>query len=285
MRLRLPHTSLLLAAFLAVGMLAGPARADEAPVEVASPVVFTAPAGRILPSGVIFPRASFDTSKSFLGEVRFGLAGLVEVGFVSTPYVRFERPLRDRAEFFDGYPMLLGRLGLDQGRLWDWQPGITLGYRKSFIVTQFERQTQLSEITLAVTADLGAHVVLTAGLAKWDGEIAFDERGEKLTWALDEQKSYTERIRPFVGLEVHITPGLSLLGEYYFMPEFEYAVAAREPEIELDAAASFGMRATLRPWLIIDFGARAPDFTNMHQIDAEIFGQLSVPLRFLRAIL
>lgn len=251
---------------------------DASDAPVADPVVIWAPSGRLLPSGGLYGRGSVDTSGSFLGEGRIGLGGFAEFGFTSTPYVRFEQPGRDSAEFFDGYPFLLGRVGLPEGLLWSWQPDIALGLRKSFKITQFERETQASEITLALTEPFGP-VSATLGLALWDAEIAYEERGEEGTWALDEEVGYDERIRPYVGLEVRVLDDYRLMAEYYYMPEFEYARAQDTPNIELDAALSAALRAEFTSWLKLDVGARVPDFTNLHQIDGELFTQIIVPLR------
>ncbi|MFP4600383.1 MAG: hypothetical protein ACLFVJ_19160 [Persicimonas sp.] len=258
-----------------------PPEAQEAPVEVGDPIVFTAPTGRIIPSGVIYPRAGFDTSESFIGGARVGLGGFAEAGIVSTPFVRFERPGEGRARYFNGYPLVVARIGANEGHLWSDQPGLAIGLRKSFTVHHLGRETHLSELTVAFTKSLGPRVSLTLGAAKWDGEIALEARGPDGTWALDEERDWGERIRPFAGIEVSPQERFRLMLEGYYMPEFELEDAPNTPGIELDAAVSLGLRSELASWLILDVGARGPDLDNLHQIDAELFGQVIVPLRFL----
>lgn len=258
--------------------------AQQTPVEVGDPIVFTAPTGRIIPSGVIYPRAGFDTSESFIGGARVGLGGFAEVGFVSTPFVRFERLGEGKARYFNGYPLVVARLGANEGQFWSGQPGVSVGLRKSFVVHTLGRETQLSEITVALTKSLGPHVSITLGAAKWDGEIALEARGPDGTWALDEERDWGERIRPFAGLEVSPAQRFRLMLEAYYMPEFEFDFAPNTPEIELDATVSLGLRSELAPWFILDVGARGPDLDNLHQIDAELFAQAIFPLRFLRRL-
>jgi hypothetical protein len=258
-----------------------PPAQESSPVEVADPILFTAPTGRIIPSGVIYPRIGADTSESFIGSVVVGLGGLVEFGFTSTPYVRWERPWRGKAEFTDGYPFLVGRIGLNEGDLWTWQPGIALGYRKSFVVGLAGRETEASELNLAVTKQFGAHVSVTLGVAKWGGSIELLERDADGRYELAEEKTYGERIRPFGGVELRFLESYRILLEYYYMPEFELVPADRQPNIELDAAFSVGLRSQLWPWLTLDVGTRGPDFSNLHQLDMEFFVQAIVPLRFL----
>lgn len=258
-----------------------PSDAERAPVEIGDPLIFTAPTGRIIPSGVIYPRVGVETSESFIGGVRLGLGDVVEFGFTSTPYVRWERPWRGKAEFTDGYPLLVGRIGLNEGHLWSWQPGLALGYRKSFVVELVGRDTQVSELSLVATKQLGSRVSVTLGVAKWSGSIEFLERDPDGAYELAEEKGYGERIRPFGGVEVSLMEGYRLMGEFYYMPEFELAPADEQPNIELDAALSLGLRSELVSWLTLDLGARGPDFDNLHQLDMELFAQVIIPLRFL----
>ncbi len=262
-----------------------PPDAREAPVEVGDPIVFTAPTGRIIPSGVIYPRAGFDTSESFIGGAHLGLGGFAEVGFVSTPFVRFERLGEGRARYFNGYPLVIARLGANEGQLWSGQPGVAVGLRKSFIVHTLGRETQLSELTVAFTKRLNSWGSVTLGAAKWDGEIALEARGPDGTWALDEERDWGERIRPFAGLEFSPLERFRLMLEAYYMPEFEFDFAPNTPGIELDLAVSLGLRSELAPWFILDVGARGPDLDNLHQIDAELFAQVIVPLRFVHGLL
>jgi hypothetical protein len=209
----MPHPAVLvLIGFAALTFGSTTATAEQ--VEVGDPLIFTAPTGRIIPSGVVYPRVGADTSASFIGSVFLGLGDVVEFGFTSTPYVRWERPWRGKAEFTDGYPLMVGRIGLNEGELWSWQPGVALGYR-------------------------------------------------------------------FGGVEVRLFEDYRLMGEYYHMPEFELAPADKQPNIELDAAFSLGLRSEIRPWLTVDVGVRGPDFDNLHQLDMEVFTQVIVPLRFL----
>lgn len=278
----------LLALWLAVPTPAGadePPEGQQAPVEIGDPIVFTAPTGRIIPSGVIYPRAGFNTSQSFIGGGRVGLGGFAEIGFTSTPFVRFERLGEGRARYFNGYPFVVARIGANEGQLWSGQPGVALGLRRSFTVHHLGRETTLSELTIAFTKSLGSRGSVTFGAAKWDGEIALEARGPDGTWALDEDRDWGDRIRPFVGLEFSPLERFRLMLEAYYMPEFEFEFAPNTPEIELDLAVSLGLRSELASWLILDVGARGPDLDNLHQIDAELFAQVIFPLRFLRGLL
>ena len=63
------------------------------------------------------------------------------------------------------------RLGVAEDRLFEGQPGVTLGFRKSFERNHDGYQTRIAELTLVASKHLGKNAAIHVGGAFWDASV------------------------------------------------------------------------------------------------------------------
>src|SRR5450432_1768509 len=98
------------------------------------PQLINAPTGWILPAAVLYSRNGLDTGGGVTSDNRVGLGDVAEFGVSTTDQVRAKTDGNKGtvAKAIQPYVTATFRMGVAEGRLFDDQPGIVLGFRKSF---------------------------------------------------------------------------------------------------------------------------------------------------------
>lgn len=257
------------------------------------PEVLTTPTGWLLPAAVLYSKTSLDTGGGVSSDTRVGLGDVAEFGIATTDQVR-ERGGNDdaRTSRIQPYVTASFRLGLSEDRLFAGQPGVTLGFRKSFERDHDGFRTRIAELTLVASKHLGPNVAIHAGGAFWDASLegALDAgdpntRREVTLHGLDEVRS---QVRAFGGLELRPLPKSQILIDLGWAPEFCYrctAGAGRHPDankIRLRPTLSWGVRYEVATWMRLESGVRVPDIGEANLLDAQIFGQVTFTSRALQ---
>lgn len=264
---------------------------------IAMPEVLTTPTGWLLPAAVIYSRTSLDTGGGVTSDTRVGLGDVAEFGIATTDGVRERFDETERAERIQPYLLATFRLGVAEGRLFDRQPGMTLGFRKSFERDHAGFQTRIAELTLVASKHLGPNVAIHVGGAFWDASLAGDldadpttDDAEVTMHGFDDVK---QQLRAFGGLEVRPLPHSQILIDLGWAPEFCYQcgldaderAAGDDPasnKIRLKPVLSWGVRYEVARWMRLESGVRLPDIGDANLLEAQIFGQVSFTSEALR---
>src|SRR5262249_36980899 len=107
-----------------------PAPPPRPPIDF--PEVLNTPTGWLLPAAVLYSKNALDTGGGITSDTRVGLGDVAEFGVATTDQVRERTLAGDKPERIQPYVTASFRLGVSENRLFDNQPGMTLGFRKSF---------------------------------------------------------------------------------------------------------------------------------------------------------
>jgi hypothetical protein len=256
------------------------------------PEVLTTPTGWLLPAAVMYSKTSIDTGGGLTSDTRVGLGDVAEFGVGTTDAVRERDGDGDvRAERIQPYVTASFRLGVSEGRLFDQQPGMTLGFRKSFERNHDGFTTRVAELTLVASKHIGKHVAFHFGGAFWDASLEGDLDADMMTTKreitlhdLDDpgNGSLRRQVRPFGGIEVRPLPRSQILVDIGWGPEFCYQCTNTAPgenpdanKIVLKPILSWGVRYEVARWMRLESGVRVPDIAEANLLDAQIFGQIT----------
>ena len=258
------------------------------------PEVLTTPTGFLLPAAVLYTKTSIDTGGGVTSDTRVGLGDVAEFGVATTDAVR-ERIDNDdgRPERIQPYVTASFRLGVTEDRLFRAQPGMTLGFRKSFERNHGGYKTRIAELTLVASKHITKRAAIHAGGAFWDASIegdvdpddGADTRREVTFHGFDDPK---KQVRFFGGLEVTPFDRAQILVDLGWAPEFCYGCTSSDPElpdrnkIKLKPVLSWGVRYQVASWMRLESGVRVPDIGEANLLDAQIFGQLTLTSWALR---
>ncbi len=145
------------------------------------PEVLTIPTGWLLPAAVLYSRTSIDTGGGVTSDSRVGLGDVAEFGIATTDAVRERDNASDKqVDRIQPYVTASFRLGVSEDRLFDQQPGVTLGFRKSFERNHDGFKTRIAELTLVMSKHLGDKAAIHIGGAFWDASLEgqLDEGGD-----------------------------------------------------------------------------------------------------------
>jgi len=261
------------------------------------PEVLTTPTGWLLPGAMLYSRTGLDTGGGVSSDSRVGLGDVAEFGVATTDSVRARDSSADlRATRIQPYVTASFRLGIDEGRLFDAQPGMTLGFRKSFERNHDNFKTKVAELTLVASKHFGKNVAIHIGGAFWDASLEGDfldddveGRSEVTLHGFNDTK---KQVRPFGGIELRPLPSSQILVDLGWAPEFCYqcsnfgdqANGAKfgATKIRLRPILSWGVRTQLAKWMRVEAGVRVPDIGEANLLDAQIFGQVSFTSGALR---
>jgi hypothetical protein len=109
------------------------------------PEVLTTPTGWLLPAGALYSRNAIDTGGGITSDDRVGLGDVAEFGVATTDQVRERKLPDDKPDRIQPYVTASFRLGVEESRLFRAQPGVTLGFRKSFERTQGSEQDRRAD--------------------------------------------------------------------------------------------------------------------------------------------
>ena len=246
-------------------------------ITVDLPEVLTTPTGYLLPAGILYSKSSLDTGGGAATDLRIGLGDVAEFGIATTDQVRGRFNLNETAQRIQPYVTASFRLGVGENRLFRHQPGMTLGFRKSFEREYDDHATRVAELTLVASKHLGDRATLHAGAAFWDAQVRSLSDASN-TYVLHDQ-GIKNQLRAFGGVAVKATDSADVLIDWGWTPEFCYTCTN---QVRLRAVLSWGVRYNLADWIRIESGVRVADIQNANLLDAQIFGQVTFVSRRIR---
>jgi len=252
-------------------------QADRKPLNF--PEVLEIPTGWLLPAGVLYSKNAIDTGGGVSSDNRVGLGDVAEFGVATTDQVRARATADDKAERIQPYVTASFRLGVAEDRLFQNQPGITLGFRKSFERNHDGEKTRIAELTLVASKHLGDRVALHVGGALWDASLQSNATAPEGQPPPPEVTlhghGFGNQVRVFGGFEARPLPRSEILIDLGWSPEFCYQCAADTDKIKLRPELSWGVRYEVASFMHLESGVRVPDIGNFNLLDAQIFGQIT----------
>lgn len=242
------------------------------------PEVLTTPTGWLLPAAVLYSRTSIDTGGGVTSDSRVGLGDVAEFGLATTDAVREKDTLQDKqVDRIQPYVTASFRVGVSEDRLFDQQPGVTLGYRKSFERNHDGYKTRIAELTLVASKHLGANTAIHIGGALWDASLegSIDGDPESRRELVLHDGAWKDKLKVFGGLEVRPLPRSQILVDFGWSPEFCYLCSDDRDKIRLRPTLSWGVRYAVADFMNIESGVRVPDIASANLLDAQIFGQVT----------
>jgi len=250
--------------------------AERKPIDF--PEVLTTPTGWLLPAAVLYSKTALDTGGGVTSDNRVGLGDVAEFGVATTDQVRERQTPDAKAERIQPYVTASFRLGVAEDRLFTGQPGVTLGFRKSFERNHDGQRTRIAELTLVASKHLGSRAAVHLGGALWDASLqstATPLPGEPAPQEITlHGHDYQNQIRVFGGFEARPLPKSAILIDLGWSPEFCYGCADAD-KIRLRPELSWGVRYEVASFMHLESGVRVPDIGNFNLLDAQIFGQIT----------
>ena len=241
------------------------------------PEVLTTPTGWLLPAAVLYSKTALDTGGGVTSDTRVGLGEVAEFGVATTDHVRERQDDDDkRASRIQPYVTASFRLGVGEDRLFEGQPGVALGFRKSFERNHDGFKTRIAELTLVASKKLGKNAAIHVGGAFWDASLAgyLNEGDTERTEITLHEGDIKEQIRAFGGIQVQPLPRSQILVDLGWAPEFCYG-CVRQDKIKLRPTLSWGVRYAVADFMNLEAGVRVPDIGQANLLDAQIFGQVT----------
>ena len=253
-----------------------PHHTPDRPIDM--PQLLTSPTGWMLPAAVVYSKTSLDTGGGVSSDQRIGLGDVAEFGIASTDQVRERLDAADKtASQIEPYFTATFRMGVSENRLFDGQPALALGFRKSFEHSHDGFKTRIAELTLVASKKLGERTALHLGGAFWDASLAgTTATGTVLDTTLHDRAAHplADQIRVFGGIQVRPIAKSEILVDLGWAPEFCYG-CADDHQIRLRPQLSWGVRYEVADWMHIESGVRVPDIGAANLLDAQIFGSLT----------
>jgi len=249
-----------------------PAASEDAAIEETfeqydSPVVINSPTGYLIQAGKVHSRVGVDTSGGLSGTVAFGLGDVADFSLSTTDLLKYRTLEDDDSQRLAPYFTAAFRVGVAEDRLFDNQPGLVLGFRKSFEQEHHGHDTQIAQLYLVASKRIGNSVKLHAGATLWDASV---KQQENVVFLHDE--GLKNMLRPFGSIEIAALPRSDILVEFDWTPEFVYATK----KTELNAMLAWGVRYQAVDWLDVQSGVRVPKIQSGSLLDAQIFVQFDI---------
>jgi len=233
------------------------------------PELLRSPTGWLLPAAVIYSKTSIDTGGGFSTTGRVGLGDVAEFGVTTTDDVRAINKSTDVPQRIQPYALATFRMGVAEHRLFDEQPGITLGFDKSFERSSDGFKTRTAQLTLVASKHFGSRTALHLGGAFWDASID----GTGVSNSLHAE-GLGKQIRAFGGIQVMPIDKSEILVDVSWAPEFCYMCSGND-QIQLRPELSWGVRYQVADWMHLESGVRVPDIGNANLLNAQIFGSVT----------
>ncbi|MEJ7604316.1 MAG: hypothetical protein WKG01_41030 [Kofleriaceae bacterium] len=236
------------------------------------PEALSIPTGWMLPAAVMYWKSAVDTGGGVSSDVRIGLGDVAEFGIETTDEVRVRDNLEDkRTDRIQPYAVASFRLGVAENRLFDHQPGVTLGFRKSFERDHGGFKSRIAELTLVGSWHLGRRAAVHVGGAFWDASMQSNVEGSpEIT--LHGFEGFNSQIRGFGGIEVRPIEKSLIIVDVGWAPEFCPGCTGNR-QIRLRPVLSWGVRSEIARWFTFEAGVRVPEIGDANLLDAQIFGQ------------
>jgi len=246
---------------------------------VAMPQVWTTPTGWLLPAAVLYSRTGVDTGGAVQSDQRVGLGDVAEFGVSTLDQVRRQTDAMAVPKAIQPYITATFRMGVGEDRLFAGQPGLVLGFRKSFERSLEDHQTRIAELTFVASKHLGKRAAIHFGGAFWDAEL----QGTGTDVALHDHTVFAvgDQLRPFGGIQVEPIDHAEILVDLGWAPQFCYACTGAD-QIKLRPELSWGVRYQVADWMALESGVRVPDIGAANLLDAQIFGQVTFTTWALR---
>ena len=237
------------------------------------PELLRSPTGWLLPAAVLYSKTSIDTGGGVSETARVGLGDVAEFGVTTTDDVRGANtaPTDHRIQ---PYALATFRMGVGENRLFEGQPGVTLGFDKSFERDSDGFKTRIAELTLVASKHLGSRAAIHVGGAFWDASL--DKDGDPTQNSSLHGEGLGKQIRPFGGFQVMPIDKSEILVDLSWAPEFCYSPAPTcSQAIQLRPELSWGVRYEVADWMRLESGVRVPDIGNANLLNAQIFGSVT----------
>jgi hypothetical protein len=236
------------------------------------PELLTTPTGWLLPAAVLYSRTALDTGGGLSSDNRVGLGDVAEFGIATTDQVRARTIPGAASEQVEPYFTATFRMGVAESRLFPQQPGLVLGFVKSFERNHDGFTTRIAQLTVVESKHIGARTAIHLGAAFWDASL----QGGTTDTSLHDRTTHTigDQIRGFGGIEVHPLPKSEILIDLGWSPEFCYGCVGRD-QIRLRPLLSWGVRYEVADWMHLESGVRVSDIGDANLLDAQIFGQVT----------
>ena len=245
-------------------------RAPDPPIDM--PEVLTTPTGWLLPATVLYSKTALDTGGGISSDNRVGLGDVAEFGVATTDAVRAKDQPGDQPERIQPYVTASFRMGVAESRLFDAQPGLTLGFRKSFERNHDGEKTRIAELTFVASKHIGSRTAFHVGGAFWDASLQ-PTGGQEVT--LHGGNDLGRQVRAFGGIQVQPIDKSEILIDIGWVPEFCYSCANEVDRIRLRPELSWGVRYRVADWMLLESGVRVPDIGTANLLDAQIFGSVT----------
>ena len=226
------------------------------------PEVLTTPTGWLLPAAVLYSRTAIDTGGGVSSsDNRVGLGDVAEFGVATTDQVR-ERDAGERDRPSGSSRTSPRRSGSASPRTGcsSSQPGVTLGFRKSFERNHDGYKTRIAELTLVASKHLGKRT-RDPRRRRVLGRVAAGQRDVAMTIAArvtlhgHGRREADPRVRRHRGAAA---AGLEILIDLGWAPEFCYRCAERRDQIGCGPSCR-GACATRSPTsCTLESGVRVP---------------------------
>ena len=223
----------------------------------------------------MYSRNAIDTGGGVSSDNRVGLGDVAEFGVATTDQVRERKLSTDKFEQLQPYVTASFRLGVDENRLFAGQPGVTLGFRKSFERLHNDSKTRVAELTLVASKHLGPDAALHLGGALWDASLQNSASAAMPPPEITLHGKLGNQIRAFGGFEARPLPRSQILIDLGWAPDFCYQCDT-VGTIKLRPELSWGVRYQVASFMHIESGVRVPDIGNFNLLDAQIFGQITL---------
>jgi hypothetical protein len=246
------------------------------------PEVLTTPTGWLLPNGMLYSKTSVDTGGGISSDTRVGLGDVAEFGVSTTDQVREKTDeLDQRISRIQPYVLASFRIGVPESRIFNAQPGLTLGFRKSFERNHEGFKSRIAELTLVQSKHVHKNVAIHVGGAFWDASLTGppdETTGERPETTLHDLpgKTISNQVRLFGGVEVRPLENSQILVDLGWVPQFCYNCVDEKDKVSLKPVLSWGVRTMLSSWARFEAGVRLPDIGKANLLDAQIFGSLTL---------
>ena len=239
------------------------------------PQLITTPTGWLLPAAVLYSRTGLDTGGGFVSDQRVGLGDVAEFGVSTLDQVRSSATASDAGSRLQPYFAASFRMGVAENRLFEYQPGAVLGFRKSFEHDDNGTKTQLAELTLVLSWHLGKRTAIHLGGAFWDASVD-DSANMGMSTTLHDRTFHplSDQLRPFGGLQARPFAKSEIMIDFGWAPRFCYTCMGGD-QIRLYPELSWGVRYEVADWMRLESGVRVPAIDKANLLDAQIFGAIT----------
>nr|HEX4313458.1 hypothetical protein [Kofleriaceae bacterium] len=262
---------------------ARPAKPRPPDPPIAMPELLRSPTAWLLPAAVMYWKTSVDTGGGVTTNGRVGLGDVAEFGVSTIDSVRAKLDDTRTEDVIQPYVTATFRMGLGEGRLFDDQPALALGFEKSFQRNHDGFATRTAELTLVASKHFGKHAALHVGGSFWDASLRGDGEGDQTISGFDnvtlhDSNDLGNQIRPFGGVQLEPIANSEILVDLSWAPVFCYSPAkgaCADGQITLQPELSWGVRYRVADWVNLESGVRLPNIGKADLLDAQIFGTVT----------